>query len=133
MPRHSATPLLLVLAACDSDPTLLVTNATGRPLEIEAYDYTAPANGPRGIVFSPSFELGRVNSASACLTLANLMVADEFALAAYDTLTSVQFPTAGTFVPKNAPGWGVTIDTFPVILGVLHPSPPVAMSQACTP
>jgi hypothetical protein len=68
-----------------------------------------------------------VNSASACLTLANLMVADEFALAAYDTLTSVQFPTTGTFVPQNAPGWSITIDTFPT------PNAPVGINKACTP
>src|SRR6267154_6717229 len=127
MPRHSATLLLLALVACDSDPTLLVTNATGRPLEIIAYDYSVPVDGAPGISLSPSFELGRANSATTCLTLANLSVADEFALVAYDTLTSVHFPTTGTFVPKTAPGWSVTIDTLPA-----SPSPPVATSKACT-
>jgi hypothetical protein len=129
MPRHIATLLLLALAACsDRDPTLLVTNATGTPLEIIAYDYSTPVNGPPGIYLSPSIKVGRVNAASACLTLETLSVADAFALAAYDTLTSVEPQTTGTFVPQNAPGWSVTFDTFPV-----SPIGPVAMSKACAP
>jgi hypothetical protein len=134
MPRHIATLLLLLaLTACSDrdEPTLLVTNATGTPLVIIAYDYSIPVNGPPGIYISPSVDLGRVNSASACLTLATLpSVTDEFALDAEEPLkgVSVEPGAPRTFVPQNAPGWGVTFDTLPV-----GSSGPVAMNNACTP
>jgi hypothetical protein len=132
MRRHIATLLLLAFAACSDrdEPTLLVTNATGTPLEIIAYDYSVPVNGPPGIYISPSFMLGRVNSVSACLTLATLSVADEFALDAEEPLKGVGVETGAprTFVPQNAPGWSVTFDTLP-----LGASGPVAMNNACTP
>jgi hypothetical protein len=133
MRRHIATLLLLALAACSDrdEPMLFVTNATGTPLEIIAYDYSIHSNGPPGFYTSPSFMLGRVNSASACLTLAPLpSVADEFALDAEEPLkgVGVEGGDPRTFVPQNALGWSVTFDTLPV-----GARGPMAMTNACTP
>ena len=144
--RLVATLLLLALTACSSKayaPTVFITNATCssgpcRTLQVLAYDETvqaAPVPGGWG------FELGYVSSASGCLTfphstpamsngvtLANMTVADGFQLSDRDVETLVETRNTSTFVPQDAPGWSVTLDTFPV-----NPTTPVAMSKACTP
>jgi len=136
MPRHSVAFLLLALAACspkayiaiDRHPTLLVTNGTGTPLQVVAYDYTTPVGGPPGVYVSPEFPLGRVNSTSACVTLTGLPIADEFALVAEDTLGAMDSPGSTTFVPQDSPGWVVTFDSFS-----RQPIGPVRLSNACSP
>jgi hypothetical protein len=130
--NRAAAPLLLAIIACSSQPTLLVTNATGRPLEVYAYDYSVSNNPgyPPGIYIntpSPRFTLGRVNSGSACLTIGTPSASDMFVLAAEDTVSGLQTPASKSFVPQDAPGWVVTFDS----LGA-NPVGPVASPNACS-
>ena len=149
--KTAAVLLLVTLAACSPKayaPTVLVTNATCnagqcRPLQILAFDASSqyqsapPFPGASGWGLS----LGDVTSASACLTfphstpvtlngqtLATLTVADPFTLTARDTLTLIEGPQTSTFVPQEAQGWSVTLDTAPV-----DPGNPAAMDKACAP
>ena len=131
--RYRVAALFLpALAACSTTPTLLVTNGTGRPLEVYAYDYSV-SNSPMrlpGIYIgtpNPRFTIGRVSSPSACLAIGTPSVSDMFVLTAEDTLTGAQTPATGTFVPQDAPGWNVTFDTL-----AARPIGPVA-TAACTP
>lgn len=130
--QRVATPLVLVIIGCSSLPTLLVTNATGAPLEVNAYDYSV-SNNPGfipGVYFgspNPRFTLGRVNSASACLTVGTPSLSDNFVLAAEDTVNGLQTPASKTFVPQDASGWHVTFDSLSA-----NPVGPVASPNACS-
>ena len=149
--KAAAVVLLVTLAACSPKayaPTVLVTNETCnagqcRSLQILAFDASSQYQSapPFPGVSGWGFPLGDVTSASACLTfphstpltlngqtLATLTVADPFTLIARDTLTLIEAPRTGTFVPQDAQGWSVTLDTAPV-----GPGTPIAMDKACTP
>ena len=109
-------------------PTLFVTNTTGMPLEIVAYDYTVPVQGVQGIFTSPEFDLGVVSADSGCLTLASLAVGDEFAIVGEDKQTGANTPATGTFVPQDASGWMITFANF-----ATTPIGPLEVSKPCSP
>lgn len=120
--------LLPTLTACSSksvDPTLLLTNLTGGPIDVDVYDYT-PDVKIKGIVFSPDYSIGTVTS-TLCVSLARVPVGDQFLVEAVDSPQGEQW-FGQLFVPDDASGWTITFDPYPT-----QPGGPAQATTACSP
>jgi hypothetical protein len=107
-----AAVLACSCAAClTTDPpagvTLLVTNATCSGGGCAALQVGAIL--PNGVP-TPTYgnTLGRVNSASACLTIPQSASTDSMYLIAVDPGTLAPVGLTRNFLPQAAPGWSVT-------------------------